>query len=221
LLQWCILVAETGACLLSEIGALLFSDYNVRRLYTIAREGDIWGDRTVIVSNPDPDAPNNVGPYFDGRIPSAYEVVNNDIIYGNSGIRKYISLTDPYLNSDINIILMRYADMLLMYAEALNESGQPAPAYEYINKVRQRAGAILIAVGSDSELLRRQIKDERRLELTFEGFRWLDVVRWGDAGVEFKDRGFIVGKHETIPIPAGELLINKTYLKQLVGNKFL
>ncbi len=191
---------------------------DVRRLYTIAREGDMWGDREVKVKNPDPSNPANVGPYFDGRIPNAFEVVNNDTIYGYSGIRKYIGLNDPYLNSDINIILMRYADVLLMYAEALNESGQSAIAYQHINKVRQRAGAEPLVAGADSALLRRKIKDERRLELSLEGFRWLDVVRWGDAGVEFKDRGFVVGKHETIPIPAGELLVNEN-LSQTAGWK--
>jgi hypothetical protein len=58
----------------------------------------------------------------------------------------------------------------------------------------------------------QNIKNERRLELAGEGFRWFDLVRWGDAPTVLASRGFVAGKHELFPIPSREL--QGTKLKQ-------
>ncbi|WP_130734477.1 RagB/SusD family nutrient uptake outer membrane protein [Flavobacterium sp. J27] len=85
-----------------------------------------------------------------------------------------------------NIKVLRYADVLLMYAEALNEQGQSSAAVDYINQVRARArngnNSILPdIVTTDQVSVRAAIKQERRVEFALEGERFYDLVRWGDA----------------------------------------
>ena len=58
------------------------------------------------------------------------------------------------------------------------------------------------------------IKKERRLELAMEGFRYIDLVRWGDAPAVLADRGFIQNKHEVFPIPQDEIFNSNNVLKQ-------
>lgn len=83
-------------------------------------------------------------------------------------------------NTDDNWPLYRYADVLLMLAEALNEQGKSGDALPFLNKVRLRAG--LIASGeTDQSLLRGIIAHERRIELAFENHRWFDLVRTDQA----------------------------------------
>ncbi len=76
--------------------------------------------------------------------------------------------------------IIRYADVLLMLAEALNETNDQAGAVALINQVRTRAEIASIAVGSQQEVF-DAIVDERIMELTGEGHRFLDLVRWGLA----------------------------------------
>ena len=90
---------------------------------------------------------------------------------------------------DVNWPIYRYADVLLMYAEALNEQGQTATAIQYVNMVRARArngtGAENRATPADlsaaltAAQARQAIFDERKWELAFEGKRWFDLVRQG------------------------------------------
>jgi hypothetical protein len=83
-------------------------------------------------------------------------------------------------NTDDNWIVYRYADVLLMLAEALNEQGKTADALPYLNQVRARAKlAPSMATGQDS--LRAVIAHERRVELAFENHRWFDLLRTGQA----------------------------------------
>lgn len=80
-----------------------------------------------------------------------------------------------------NWIVIRYADVVLLYAEALNEQqGKTADAVTEVNKVRVRAGAVLLATTLPQDQTRASIKNERRLELCFEAHRWPDLVRWED-----------------------------------------
>ncbi|MGF1925469.1 MAG: RagB/SusD family nutrient uptake outer membrane protein, partial [Bacteroidia bacterium] len=93
-------------------------------------------------------------------------------------------------------VIFRYAEILLNYAEALNEAQGPVPAvYQYINLVRQRNGVALPALQSTNptgngyvpatkEAMRLRIQNERRVELCFEGHRFFDVRRW-KLGEEF------------------------------------
>jgi len=79
-----------------------------------------------------------------------------------------------------NWIVYRYADVLLMLAEAKNEQGETGEAKGYVDQVRARAGLAATAAGTQSEL-REAILQERRVELAFENKRWHDLVRAGRA----------------------------------------
>lgn len=80
----------------------------------------------------------------------------------------------------INQRVIRYADVLLMAAECLNETGSGAQAATYLNQVRARVSMPAVVYVSQSQL-RDAIKKERRAELGLEGERFFDLVRWGDA----------------------------------------
>jgi len=113
------------------------------------------------------------------------------------------------LNYSNNFRTIRYAEVLLMAAEAYNRSTTPndAKAQGYLNQVRQRAfGDLLHNVTSTGATLKQAIWDERRLELGMEGDRFFDLVRTGQAAS--KITGFTVGKHEVFAIPQVEVEIS-------------
>lgn len=84
--------------------------------------------------------------------------------------------------SELNYILIRYADVLLMYAEAQNEAtGPDASVYSALNQVRKRAGMPDVTLGLTQEQLRNEIRHERRIELAGEGLYYYDVLRWKTA----------------------------------------
>lgn len=129
--------------------------------------------------------------------------------------RKYISRQgdantgDANLTNPNNYRSIRFADVLLMAAEALNRGGiDDARAQTYLNRVRVRAG--LAEVSLTGSALTVAIAQERRVELVGEGHRFFDLVRTGKAAQEID--GFIAGKHEVFPIPAIEI--------QLTGNRW-
>jgi hypothetical protein len=74
-------------------------------------------------------------------------------------------------------IIFRYAEMLLNAAEAVNEADGPSGAYEYVNEVRARAGMPAYS-GMTQDELRARIRNERRIELSFEDHRFVDSRRW-------------------------------------------
>ncbi len=91
--------------------------------------------------------------------------------------------------SGLNIIMMRYADVLLMYAEAMNELGQMNSTVwdSTIGAIRKRAGFTAAkALNMPAGDLRQTIRNERRVELALEGLRWWDIKRW-KAGKEYLD----------------------------------
>ncbi|HEX7411421.1 MAG TPA: RagB/SusD family nutrient uptake outer membrane protein [Bacteroidales bacterium] len=115
--------------------------------------------------------------------------------------------------------LLRYADVLLMAAEALNENDKPADALVYLNKVRERArqgnAAILPDITvTDKNALRDLILTERRHELAMEGHRFWDLVRTGKAAEVLGPLGFQTGKHELFPIPQSEIDLSQGSLTQ-------
>ena len=109
------------------------------------------------------------------------------------------SESGPEWNFETNERMIRYADVLLMCAEAYLQSGTGDPL-PLVNRVRERA--MLDPLGS---VTMEDIKLERRLELAMEGHRFFDLVRWGDAASELAEFGFTQGKHEVFPIPQSEI----------------
>jgi starch-binding outer membrane protein, SusD/RagB family len=111
-----------------------------------------------------------------------------------------------YLN---NFRTIRYADVLLMAAEANNRAMAPndVKALDYLNKVRQRAfGDALHNSTATGTALKQAIWDERRVELAMEGDRFFDLVRTGQAAT--KITGFQANKNELFPIPQQEIDIS-------------
>lgn len=86
-----------------------------------------------------------------------------------------------------NYRYIRYADVLLMAAEAYNRSGNDSKAQTYLNKVRNRVG--LADKTTTGTALFEDIKLERRLELAYEWVRYQDLIRWGDAATVLADQG--------------------------------
>lgn len=141
-----------------------------------------------------------------------------------------IKYAESYLSdanyTNTNWYLLRYSDVLLLYAEALNELNK-APnddAYAAINMVRRRAGLSNLQTGLSYEAFKQAVRDERSHELCFEGHRRQDLVRWGnyyetikqtvsdlndwheDANTYYLIGEYTVkGKHELLPIPQRDL----------------
>lgn len=142
--------------------------------------------------------------------------------------------------SNINWYVLRYADVLLLYAEALNEwKQQPtSEAYTALNMVRRRGHGLPISTPNSScdvgnlnfETFQQAVRDERSYELAFEGHRRQDLIRWGiyyesikkteqdivnwysDGGNYYICASFTKkGKHELMPIPQRELDMMKQY----------
>ncbi|MCD9018883.1 RagB/SusD family nutrient uptake outer membrane protein [Parachryseolinea silvisoli] len=111
-------------------------------------------------------------------------VAESTLPFTNMAFKKWI---DPTVRtpgsstlSDQNIVKMRYADLLLLYAEAMFESGQGTDtrALKALNDVRTRPG---VNMPLKTELTRDNIRNERRVELAYEGIRYNDIIRWGIA----------------------------------------
>ena len=161
-------------------------DYNEQNPYvnrdprfeqTILHHGSMWGigdeARPVNVNNDE----GEVGP---------------DYSRGNCGtctgyfLKKYttnIPWDGTVSGTDKACPIFRYAEILLNAAEALNEAGRTADAYQYVNQVRARVGMPPYS-GMTKDQLRERIQNERRIELCFEDHRFFDVRRWklfGDA----------------------------------------
>ena len=121
--------------------------------------------------------------------------------------RKYIArkgdldIADAALTNPDNYRAIRFADVLLMAAEALAEEGDYVQARIYLNMVRNRAQLPDVTTSGDN--LINDIYKERRVELVGEGHRFFDLVRTGRAAQEID--GFITGKHELFPIPIEEI----------------
>ena len=119
-------------------------------------------------------------------------------------------------------IVLRYADVLLMNAEANNELGNNAAALASLEQVRARAragnNAILPAVTTtDQSTLRTAIYHERRVELAMEFDRYFDVIRQGRAAQVFGPKGWKANKNEVWPIPQSEIDLSAGVLTQNPG----
>ncbi len=149
---------------------------------------------------------------YDGRVVPA--TVENP--YYN--YKAYSSAFTGDDDSDANIRYLRYSEVLLMKAEALNELGQTSNAATYLNQVRNRAGLANTTATTQANM-RTAIYKERRLELAFEHDRWFDLVRTGQAQAAMAADGktFKVGVHEVFPIPNKFILEAKGLAAQNPG----
>jgi tetratricopeptide (TPR) repeat protein len=178
---------------------------SIRRLYTIARPGDSWGSWDPIAE--DPIAANQ----WRDR---TGDVAGAPFL----GVRKGTEGPNVigFVQSPINLRVMRFAEVLLLYAEAENEANGPtAAAYEAVNRVRERAGVDPYPEGLTKDEFFARIAAERRLELTFEFKRFFDIIRWtrrnGPVPAFAQPSampGFTANKNEVLPIPENELVAN-------------
>ncbi len=129
------------------------------------------------------------------------------------GVRKFAEetpdATAPLDDGFINAVVIRYAEVLLLLAEAELRNGNANAAVDLINQVRRRAdpsGSILADVSAADDVEEALIH-ERQVELCFELHRRIDVVRWG-LGPEIFGSKFVSGRHELFPIPAQEIETN-------------
>jgi hypothetical protein len=120
--------------------------------------------------------------------------------YNNKYIKRQgeIGLPDNDLTSPVNYIVIRYADVLLMAAEAHYRNGNSGLAETYVNQVRSRVGMSSVSLSSVDDIL-----EERRLELACEGHRFFDLVRTNKAAENIVN--FQTNKHELFPIPQVEI----------------
>ncbi len=125
----------------------------------------------------------------------------------------YLGLPDQDWDAAINFRVVRYADVLLLEAEALNELARTAEAYPLVDQVRARVTLPPLPAGLSQVAMRDRILRERMFELGLEGQRWADLARHNlvtpalqadDAEFQF----FVAGKSELLPIPQSERDLN-------------
>ena len=158
--------------------------------------GDLRKDVTVLYQG---------CPQFDGM---DYE---SSFSYTGYNLRKFLvpkSIAASFDNSPMNFPVLRYADVLLMEAEALNELNRTTEAEAPLNEVRTRAGLAAVH-GLSKDDFRDKVLHERRMELAFEGQRWFDLIRVdnGKYGLDFLHsigKLNAAEKHLLLPIPQKE-----------------
>lgn len=124
----------------------------------------------------------------------------------------------PYQNNDAsnNYPVIRYADVILMYAEALNQNGKTTEACKYLNMTRRRGFGYQTTETSPVDLqttdkaqFALMVEQERRVELAFENHRWFDLIRTGRAVEVMRSKGFSLNETNLIcPIPQKQIDVN-------------
>lgn len=157
--------------------------------------GDVRRSATILYSGQD-DGYGKTVPAYPAILPRAYW---NKKVYPEPSMQ---TLTGRRQNSWINHVMMRYADVILMAAEAANELGgatNQTNATAWVNAIRSRAGLGSISFTSQAQM-RAAIKQERRSEFAMEGERFFDLVRWGDAESVLGASGY-TPCHKYYPLP--------------------
>lgn len=119
---------------------------------------------------------------------------------------------------DHDWIELRLADIILLYAEALNETGGSAQqVLDLLDPIRSRAGVAPLdhTVLNSQALVRQAIQDERRLELAFEGHRWFDLVRTNTVNAEMGTS--VNSNYHIFPLPLSEILASDGVITQNAG----
>lgn len=132
--------------------------------------------------------------------------------YNRPIFRKFTSPTQAEMQDAcaINIPLMRYANVLLMKAEVLNEQSHPEQAIPLINEIRKVHGNMPAMEGTTYDEVKKQIEHERILEFPLESYRWYDLRRWGkiESALQNVGRTGFDSSKEFYPIPKWELDAN-------------
>ena len=188
-----------------------------RLTYSIFRKGD-----------------NVEGQIFKDVVNGTGFAVKKWLISGKNGVE--IEPNFPW-QSSANFAFYRYAEVLLMYAEVLNELGNTSAAVPYINQVRARPSVAMPALSTSltKDQVFEAIRHERRVEFSFEGKISFDLRRWGIAGTFLRSPQrwqnnisinpqyggsffkFVDGKNEVFPIPQSEIDKSNQTLNQNPG----
>ena len=157
---------------------------------------------------------------LDARLIAAFDASEAD---GDTDLRRAVTIDETTMASpkfpqaggpDYDWIEMRLADVILLYAEALNETGDTSGALVQLNKIRTRAG-LVNSTATTQTTVRTAIADERRLELAFEGHRWFDLVRTTTAQTEL---GLTFdNKYYLFPVPISEIASSFNVINQNDG----
>jgi len=162
---------------------------------------------------------------LDPSLIAAFDAVANDTLVGGD-LRRAVTIDETLMASpkfpqaggpDHDWIEIRLADVILLYAETLNENGAAAAdVLPLLDDIRTRAGLNVLdpTTINTQALVRQAIADERRLELAFEGQRWFDLVRTGTAQsvLGFADANYLVA-----PIPISEITSSEGVITQNPG----
>ncbi|MHB1922119.1 MAG: RagB/SusD family nutrient uptake outer membrane protein [Chitinophagaceae bacterium] len=183
--------------------------------------GDLRKAATIITINPDPNAPSGDTLWDGFVIPNINGVQSPYYNYKayhserKDGIELFLGNRDRQ-QKDVHIL--RYAEVLLIHAEAANELGQTAIAIADVNQIRARAGLGGTPAASQDDL-RKAIWHERHIELALEHDRFFDLVREGRAAQVMIAAGknFVPGKNEILPIPATQIALSGGKLTQNPG----
>ncbi|QNF33204.1 RagB/SusD family nutrient uptake outer membrane protein [Adhaeribacter swui] len=157
----------------------------------------------------------------------AESYVKNGVAVEDKYTIKYRDL-QPFAaaDADNNWVVLRYADVLLMYAEALNalNQGPSQEAYDVVNAVRNRAGLEALPTGLTYESFSSALEHERQVELAFEGHRWFDLVRTDRAipvmNAHFNGTLTIDEHHLVFPVPQSQINVNPEGIPQNPGYTF-
>ena len=166
---------------------------------------------------------------LDPDLIAVFDAVAGDIIQAGDtlDLRRAVTIDENIMASpkfpqtggpDHDWIEMRLADVILLYAETLNENGASAEeVLDLLDPLRARAGLTALdhmALNTQA-LVRQAIQDERRLELAFEGHRWFDLVRTGTVDAEMEQT--INSDYHLFPVPISEVLASDGVIIQNPG----
>ncbi|NLR81356.1 RagB/SusD family nutrient uptake outer membrane protein [Chitinophaga eiseniae] len=186
----------------------LFRNRDPRMAQTVCRDTVHWEDGSIDL----------IGAAKTAYIPYLYwKSCDKEEVVANGGV----NTQKTGVPNTAYVPLMRYAEVLLTHAEAVNEvSGPNGQVYQDVNAVRARANMPPLPAGLSQDQMRQRIRNERRVELAFEGFRYFDIKRWRIAGQVLNgtydglvNRVFTSPKNYLYPLPEQEIHVN-TALKQ-------
>ncbi len=170
---------------------------------TVFREGEQMGDRGTFTKEA-------TGMPFDFYPKKYFNSKGEEAPFG-----------DPNPNGGSNDRVIRYADVLLMHAEAAAKNGNEAAAKNSLNEVRARAnasGSVTVpAITANGQALIDAIYRERRIELGLEGHRFFDLVRTGRAANVLGGLGYVEGTHNVFPIPQSQIQATNGAITQNPG----